>query len=176
MKTIFAASKECNSKNLKQPLMLKNLLTTMSKQTWHKKVMLALFAAMASLSTMAQYTVSGKITSGEDQSTLPGVNILVKGTTNGTISDAEGNFSVTAGSANDVLVFSFVGFLTQEVGINNRTNFNVVLESDAKQLSEVVVTALGIEKEAARLGYAVQKVNGNDLLKARETLLLLPNC
>jgi TonB-linked SusC/RagA family outer membrane protein len=148
--------------------MLKFLLNKVHKQSVIQKITAVLFVFMACTSAMAQYTVSGKVTSGEDQSPIPGANILVKGTTNGTISDADGNFSVNANSANDVLVFSFVGFTTQEVAISNRTSFNVVLESDAKQLSEVVVTALGIEKEAARLGYAVQKVSGNDLLKARE--------
>ena len=117
---------------------------------------------------MAQYLVTGKITSGEDQSPLPGVNILVKGTSNGTITDVNGDYSLNASSGNDVLIFSFVGFVTQEAAIGNRSSVSVILASDAKQLSEVVVTAFGIEKDAARLGYAVQKVNGNDLLKARE--------
>ncbi len=148
--------------------MLKFLLNKVHKQSVIQKITAVLFVFMACTSAMAQYTVSGKITSGEDQSPIPGANILVKGTTTGTISDANGDFTVNANSANDILVFSFVGFATQEVAINNRTSFNVLLESDAKQLSEVVVTALGIEKEAAKLGYSQQKVLGSDLTKARE--------
>lgn len=148
--------------------MLKFLLNKVHKQSVMQKITAVLFVFLACTSAMAQYTVSGKITSGEDQSPIPGANILVKGTTNGTISDAEGNFSVNANSANDVLVFSFVGFTTQEVSINNRTALEIVLASDAKQLSEVVVTALGIEKDKAKVGYAIQEVKGRDLIKARE--------
>lgn len=132
------------------------------------RIMFLLLMSIAGTSAMAQYSVSGKITSGEDQSPLPGVNILVKGTSNGTISDADGSFTINAGSASDILIFSFVGFTTQEAAIDNRTSFNVVLAPDAKQLSEVVVTALGIEKDAAKLGYSQQKVAGADLIKARE--------
>lgn len=117
----------------------------------------------------AQSTVSGRITSSEDSAPLPGVNILVKGTAEGTISDANGNFSLSVPSNESVLIFSFVGYLAQEVSVAGRSNFDVVLASDAKQLSEVVVTALGIERETRDLGYAVQEVNGEDLTKARET-------
>jgi TonB-linked SusC/RagA family outer membrane protein len=116
----------------------------------------------------AQVTVSGKVISGEDQSPIPGVNILVKGTSNGTISDATGAFSITTSSDNDVLIFSFVGFLTQEVAIGGRTTVNVTLPVDATQLAEVVVTALGIEKDKAKIGYATQEVKGDALVKARD--------
>lgn len=119
-------------------------------------------------SAYSQTTVSGKVTSSEDASPLPGVNILVKGTADGTISDAEGNFNIRVPSNESVLVFSFVGYLAQEVPVSGRTSFDVTLASDAQQLSEVVVTALGIEKNVASLGYGVQKVLGNDLVKARE--------
>ncbi len=122
----------------------------------------------ASFAAFAQRAVQGKITSGEDQSPLPGVNILVKGTNTGTISDATGSFQLSVPSENDVLVFSFVGFLTQEVPVGSKTVFDIVLQSDAKQLSEVVVTALGIEKDKAKLGYAVQDLKGEDIVKARE--------
>ncbi len=116
----------------------------------------------------AQTTVTGRVTSGEDASPLPGVNILVKGSTQGTISDADGSYSVSVPSTDAVLVFSFVGYLTQEVSLAGRSQVNVVLATDAKQLNEVVVTALGIEKDVVKLGYAQQKVSGADLIKARE--------
>ena len=116
----------------------------------------------------AQTTVSGQVTAGEDSSPLPGVNILVKGTTEGTISDAGGKYSISVPSLESVLVFSFVGYETQEVSLSGRTSINVALASDARQLSEVVVTALGIEKDKSKLGYAVQDVKGADLIKARD--------
>ena len=115
-----------------------------------------------------ELTVTGRITSGEDQSDLPGVNILVKGTTNGTISDSNGNYRLSVNSSNDVLTFSFVGFTTQEAAVNGRSVVDVVLATDAKQLSEVVITALGIEKDASKLAYSQQKVQGSELVKARE--------
>jgi TonB-linked SusC/RagA family outer membrane protein len=132
------------------------------------KALMLSITLLASQWAMAQINVSGKVVSGDDQSPIPGVNILVKGTTNGTISDAKGVYSLTANSPNDVLVFSFVGFNTQEVIINGKTTVDVVLAVDATQLSEVVVTALGIEKSRSQIGYALQDVNGGDLVKARD--------
>jgi TonB-linked SusC/RagA family outer membrane protein len=124
---------------------------------------------MATPYAMAQRIISGKIVSGEDQSSIPGVNILVKGTTNGTITDADGNYTIGSASDNDVLVFSFVGFLSQEVAVSGRTTIDVSLANDSRQLSEVVVTALGIERETRDLGYAVQELNSGDITKAKET-------
>ncbi len=115
----------------------------------------------------AQFTVSGNVIVAEDQSSLPGVNILVKGTNNGTITDAEGNYSINANSGDDVLVFSFVGYNAQEVSVEGRSTVNVTLTSDAKQLSEVVVTALGIKREDKSLGYAAQSVSENAVKDAK---------
>jgi TonB-linked SusC/RagA family outer membrane protein len=117
----------------------------------------------------AQTTVSGKVTSAVDGSALPGVNILVRGTTTGTITDAEGNYRLDVPSADGVLVYSFVGYVTQEVPIAGKSTLNIVLPADATELSEVVVTALGIEREKRDLGYAVQEINGDDITQARET-------
>ena len=149
--------------------MLQFLQLKFRKQLLVQGLLPVLFMIMTATAAMAQYSVSGRVLSGEDQSPLPGVNILVKGTTNGTITDADGNFVVTMNSANDVLVFSFVGYTTQEIAVAGRTSFNVELLADAKQLSEVVVTALGVEKEKKSLGYAIQSVDGSSLTTARET-------
>jgi TonB-linked SusC/RagA family outer membrane protein len=98
---------------------------------------------------------------------LPGVSVLVKGTNTGTTTSQEGTFSIKADNG-DVLVFTYMGFRTKEVAVTDQNTYNVVLEEDAKGLSEVVVTALGIKKEKAKLGYAVQEVQGPDLVVARE--------
>jgi TonB-linked SusC/RagA family outer membrane protein len=116
----------------------------------------------------AQQTVSGRVLSGDDQSPLPGVNILIKGTTSGTITDADGRFALQVAST-DVLVFSFVGFISQEVTVGDRSVLDVMLSSDAGQLAEVVVTALGVEKDKKAIGYALQSVGGESLTTARET-------
>ncbi len=134
------------------------------------RVMLTAIVVITALQAYAQNTVSGTITAGEDSTPLPGVNILVKGTSVGTISDAEGRYSLQVGDLqNDVLVYSFVGYVSQEVALQGRTTVNVSLLTDARELSEVVVTALGIERETRDLGYAVQAIDGDDLTKARET-------
>ena len=133
-----------------------------------KIAVLFLAGLMSASAAWAQLSVSGKVTSGEDKEPLPGVNILVKGTTNGTISDVNGDYKLTVNSASDILVFSFVGFLSQETSINGRSSVDIILASDAKQLSEVVVTALGIEKDKSKIGYATQEVRGEDMVKARD--------
>jgi TonB-linked SusC/RagA family outer membrane protein len=95
-------------------------------------------------------TVSGKVTSSDDGSVIPGVNIVEKGTSNGAITDAAGNYSLTVSSDASVLVFSFVGFKNSEIAVGTQTTINVVLESDITALSEVVVIGYGqIEKKDA---------------------------
>lgn len=86
--------------------------------------------------------ITGRVISADDGTGLPGVSILEKGTTNGTVSDAEGNYSISLPS-NSVLVFSFVGFSTQEIEVNGRTSINVTMESDVLALSEIVVIGYG---------------------------------
>src|SRR5687767_12560175 len=118
-----------------------------TRPRWLKLVLSCCILALCASQASAQFSVSGKVISSEDQSSIPGANIIVKGTTNGTITDADGNFSITTQSGDDVLLFSFVGFAQQEVAIQGRNVVNVTLASDARQLSEVVVTALGIKRE-----------------------------
>jgi TonB-dependent starch-binding outer membrane protein SusC len=90
--------------------------------------------------------VTGKVTSADDGSGVPGVNILEKGTTNGTVSDSDGNFRISVGS-NATLVFSFVGYATQEVAVGSQSSVNVSLQSDVTALSEVVVTGYGTQEK-----------------------------
>jgi TonB-dependent starch-binding outer membrane protein SusC len=79
-----------------------------------------------------EITVRGTVTASENQGPLPGVNILEKGTMNGTMTDFDGEFSMDVSSANAILVFSYMGFQTQEVALNGRTNVAVTLQVDAK--------------------------------------------
>src|SRR5690606_1942238 len=95
-------------------------------------------------------------------------NVLIKGTARGTTTDSNGKYSLQ-GSEGDVLVFSFIGYLQQEVPVEGRTVIDVTLAGDTRTLEEVVVTAFGIEREKKALGYAVQEVKAEDLTKARET-------
>ncbi|MBU1821192.1 MAG: carboxypeptidase-like regulatory domain-containing protein, partial [Bacteroidetes bacterium] len=102
--------------------------------------------------------VTGKVSSAEDGSPLPGVSVIVKGSNTGTNTDSDGNYSVNVPSGNATLVFSFVGTVTQEISVGNRSEINVQLASDTKNLQEVVVTAQGIVREKRALGYAVATV------------------
>ncbi len=111
--------------------------------------------------------ISGKVTSSEDGSTLPGVNITVKGTSRGATTDANGTYRLNA-SAGSTLVFSFIGFVTQEVAAGNRTSLDIRLVADASQLNEVVVTALGIARDKKALNYAAQEVKADKLNFARD--------
>ncbi len=103
--------------------------------------------------TMAQKTVTGKVID-EDGEALIGVSILVKGTSTGTVTDIEGSYSVNVPGENNVLVFSYTGFSTQSVEINNRTVVDVTLETSAELLQEVIVTAYGITTKEAFSGSA----------------------
>ena len=108
----------------------------------------------------AQQTVKGKVTSADDGSGIPGVNILEKGTTNGTVSDGEGNFTINVG-ANATLSFSFVGYATQDVVVGSQSSLDVSLQSDVTALSEVVVIGYGTVKAIDATG-AVSAVKSED--------------
>lgn len=102
--------------------------------------------------------VTGKVSTAEDGSALPGVSVVVKGSNTGTNTDSDGNYSVTVPSS-ATLVFSFVGTVTQEIQVGSRSVIDVQLVSDTKNLQEVVVTAQGIVREKRALGYAVATVD-----------------
>lgn len=124
----------------------------------------ALFTLTFSYEVMAQQRViTGKVISDEDGLGLPGATVLVKGTTVGTTTDLDGNYSIAVPAGSDVLLFSFVGLATSEEMIGNRSVINITLKMDASQLSEVVVTAIGIEREKKALGYGVTSVGSEQL-------------
>lgn len=114
-------------------------------------------------------TVTGRVTSSDDGSSIPGVNVVVKGTTNGTVTDANGAYTLAVPSTGGSLVFSFIGLQTQEVQIGDRSVVDVSLALDVTQLSEVVVTALGVERETKTLGFSVKEVKNDELTVARTT-------
>ena len=106
--------------------------------------------------------VSGRVTSSDDNSALPGVSVQVKGTTRGTTTDASGNYRISA-PARSVLVFSFIGFSTQEQNVGNRASLNVRLDNSANELSEVVVTGYGGTVNRREFTGASSKVNGSTI-------------
>ena len=115
-----------------------------------------------------QKTIGGKITDIKGLP-LPGVSVIVKGTTIGTVTNPDGTFSLSIPLDAQMLQFSFVGMKTQEIAINGNSTFNIVMEEENIGVDEVVVTALGITRDKKGLGYAVQEIQGDDLNEARET-------
>jgi TonB-linked SusC/RagA family outer membrane protein len=115
----------------------------------------------------AQSKVSGTITATEDGSALPGVSVRVKGTTKGTQTDAKGSYSIDV-QKEDVLQFSFIGYILREIKIGNQSVMDVALKGNAQALQEVVVTALGVSREKKSLGYSVQEIQGDKLTAARD--------
>lgn len=113
---------------------------------------------MMSVAQAQDRRVTGKVLSSKDKQPIPGVNILVRNTELGTTTDGDGNFTLNA-PAGATLVFSSIGFEGQTVSIGNQTQLTVTLQEAEQSLGEVVVTALGIKKEAKRLGYATAVVN-----------------
>lgn len=131
-----------------------------------KKILLVkIFAVLMLVSSLAwaqERTVSGRVTSAEDGSGLPGVNVLVKGSTVGTITDSDGGYRISVPAGSTALSFSFVGFVSQDVEIGGRAVIDVRLETDVTQLSEVVVTGYSsIEKR--QLSAAVASVKGTTI-------------
>ena len=124
--------------------------------------LLTLLLALVVQVTFAQeQLVTGTVTD-DSGLPLPGVNVLVKGTTRGVQTDFDGNYSIEVAQG-EVLVFSFLGMETQELTVGMNTEWDVVLTPDAAQLQEVVVTALGIKREKKSLGYATQEVDGSEV-------------
>src|SRR5690606_6544457 len=133
-----------------------------------KTRVLLLGITMTLLSTLAVNAqgrqVTGTVISGEDNLPLPGVSVLVKGTTRGGVTDLDGNFSVNV-QQGEVLAFSFIGYVTQEVAIENQNNLDIVLQPDMQSLSEVVVVGYGEQKKETITG-SVASVQGADLVKS----------
>jgi len=135
-----------------------------------KRILILLFFFISITSVLAQEkTISGTVT--DDSGPLPGVSVIIKGTTTGTETDFDGKYSIEA-NVGDVLQFRFVGMLIQEKTIGSSNTINIVMEADNNVLDEVVVTALGIERNARSIGYGVSTIKSEDLNEVRETNLL----
>ena len=97
-------------------------------------------------------SVSGKVLSADDNTPLPGVNVAVKGTTRGTTTDANGDYTIAVPNGQTVLVFSSVGSITQEITVGNKSTINVKVETDSRALNEVVVVGYGSQKKSQTTG------------------------
>lgn len=118
-------------------------------------------------SAYAQQTVTGTVT-GDDGMGIPGVTVVEKGTSNGTITDIDGGYSITVASSEATLVFSFVGMQMVEEQLNGRSAIDVTMVPSQIGIEEVVVTALGITKEKKALGYAVTEVGSEEIAVVKD--------
>lgn len=136
------------------------------------KVLLTIFAVFALVINVnaQERTISGKITGNSDGLGIPGVNVMVKGSTIGTVTDIDGKFNINA-SPTDVVVVSFIGFQTQEIEVGNRSSIDIVLMEDIADLDEVVVIGYGVQKKKLLTG-ATAQVKGGDLEKRNSTSTL----
>lgn len=129
-----------------------------------KKFLFTMSLVCLSVFTFAQsMEISGKVTSADDGIGLPGVSVSVQGTTKGTTTDVDGNYSIEA-TKGATLVYSFVGMVSQSITVGNQSVINVSLQSDANQLSEIVVTSTGLNRNAKNVVYANQTVKSEALL------------
>ncbi|WP_266365809.1 SusC/RagA family TonB-linked outer membrane protein [Tellurirhabdus rosea] len=141
--------------------------TFTNRQTTWRWLVFLLCWSVCTVATYAQQTrrIAGKVTSGVDGSGMPGVNVVIKGTQMGTTTDGSGRYTLDVSGSNPVIVFSYIGFGTQEVAVGNRSVVDVALTESAETLQEAVVTALGIKREERSLGYAVGKVDGKEFTR-----------
>ena len=134
-----------------------------------KLLLLGLTFCLATAIALAQNRqVTGTVTSGEDGQPIPGATVLLKGTTTGTATDLDGKYSLSIPSQGAVLVFSFIGTATQEITVGSRSVVDVVLNQDAQNLEEVVITgAAGIESRRIEMGYNATSIETRDVSQGR---------
>jgi TonB-linked SusC/RagA family outer membrane protein len=133
-----------------------------------KFLLLSFLCVVAAHAWAQERSVSGKVLSAEDNVPIPGVNIVLKGTTSGTVTDSNGAYTISVPADGGTLVFSFIGLQTQEIIVGERSQIDVSLVLDATQLSEVIVTAAGIQRDVKSLGYGVERIGGDKVSQVSE--------
>lgn len=129
-----------------------------------KSLLLLSLLFFVSSGLLAQQEITGKVTD-ENNDPIVGANVLIKGTNDGTITDLDGVFKISA-PKDATLLISFIGYTTQEIAIAGNTNLEVTLLPDETALEDIVVTAMGVERDRKTLGYAITKVKGEELTMA----------
>ncbi|MBL3656727.1 SusC/RagA family TonB-linked outer membrane protein [Fulvivirga sediminis] len=131
-------------------------------------LVLVMVGVLCIFDARSQSVITGKVVDKAENQPIPGVAVLEQGTSNGTITDVSGNFSLSVG-ANAQLIFSFVGYESQTISINGRSTINVEMSTNVTELNEVVVTALGVEREKKALGYSITEVGGEEVSTVKES-------
>jgi TonB-linked SusC/RagA family outer membrane protein len=133
----------------------------------HLLAIVLLFLGLIPIS-YAQLAITGTVVASDNQEELPGVNVVLRGTNRVVVTDINGRFSISVPSQESILQFSFIGFKSKEVRVGNQTSLSISLDPSTESLSEVVVTAFGIERDRKSLGYAVQEVDNKLLLETNQ--------
>ncbi len=127
-----------------------------------KYLLYAFVMVLPAIGLAQNRTVSGKVTSAEDGSALPGVNVLLKGTTEGTVTDSDGNFSIEVNGSSGTLVFSFIGLKTEEVELGSQVYVGLKMQTDINQLTEVIITGAGERDKNSYTG-SITAVNADKI-------------
>jgi TonB-linked SusC/RagA family outer membrane protein len=132
------------------------------------RLLLAIFLYGLSIPDgFAQNNISGTVEDETGQS-LPGVSVLVTGTTLGTVTDIDGKFSLSLPQGSNRLTLSYIGYVTQQIDVGSQTVLRIILQEDTQAMDEVVVTALGVQRERKELGYTVQSLKPEDLITTQD--------
>ena len=152
---------------------MKNLLKNTNAKFTIKDNYLVLYSSkdvdVVNETTQSNKRIIKGLISDEFGEPLIGVSVLVKGTTTGTITDIDGNYSIEIPNDNAILEFSYIGYQKATLSISGATSFNIILKEDAQVLNEVVVTAMGITREAKTLTYAAQTIKNDEVTRIKET-------
>ncbi|AGA79945.1 SusC/RagA family TonB-linked outer membrane protein [Echinicola vietnamensis] len=142
------------------------------KRTFTKLSILVFVFLLVGSAYAQEVTITGTVTTAEDGEPLPGVSVLLQGTNSGTVTDLDGNYSIDVADREGTLVFSYLGYVTQTLAIQNRTTIDVVMEEDVSEMGEFVVTAFDIDQSEKSLGYAAQVVESDEITKTKQPNLV----
>ena len=138
-----------------------------------KQLLILLILLLVSVTIKAQNnSVSGYITSKEDQQSLPGVSVIIKGSLRGASTDMDGYYTIANVSSTDTLMFKYIGFETQNILVGNKKIISVELDVAANDLEEVIVTALGVKRQTREIGYSTDKIETEDLVRSNTSDIL----
>ena len=143
-------------------ILINSLKITNSMLMKTKVLFLLAFVVFCCTSAMAQTLVKGTVVSANDSEPMIGVAILENGTTNGCITDMDGNYSISLQNSNATLTVSFVGYKTQTINVNGRNKIDIRMQEDLKVLDEVVVVGYGVQRKSDLTG-AIASVGGDDI-------------
>lgn len=136
-----------------------------------KQILLGLLLCLTTFAN-AQYTIRGKVTSKNNGTPIPFVNVTIKNTTKGTVTDNSGNYSLKIKSKNDILIFSSIGYKTAEIKAGNQKSISIYLQEENTGLDEIIITALNKKRESKELGYAIQSIQQKDISEVKSVNFL----